>query len=68
MNCICYLTKDKGEVASGIVQRAAFPCDTERLTRRPSAEEVGSFDLSAQNALRERGHIAVIGYIWEAMR
>lgn len=68
MNCICYLTKDKGEVASGIVQRAAFPCDTERLTRRSATEEVGSFYFAVQNALWKRCHIAVVRNILEAVR
>ena len=52
MNCICYLTKDKGEVSSGIVQRAAFSCDTERLTRSPAAEQVRSLDFAIEDALR----------------
>ena len=37
-------------------------------TRRSATEEVGSFDLAAQNAQRERCHVAVVGNIWEAVR
>lgn len=67
MNCICYLTKDKGEVSSGIVQRAAFSCDTERLTRSPTAEQVRSLDFAIEDALGKRCHVSEVRNIWEVM-
>ena len=67
MNGIGNLTKDKGEVASGIVQRATFASDTERLARRSAAKQVRRLDLAVKNALREHGHIAVIWDVRKAV-